>query len=171
MSTFLDDLDVDVKTEQERKKRIRRESALVSRFMALRMTGRAFILVLCAMGGITIYIEKVISPPIYGLMMYFFLLLGAEVFLERKKVKTEKFTFETGRRAAGFTFVRYYAYLFADIAGIFILALLQYSFIKNAFFEEGPFYFLTYLPSYTAVLCAVVYVVSRLCIREYTHPQ
>ena len=171
MSTFLDDLDVDPQKEEEKRKRIGREEALISRFMALKMTGRAFILVLFIISGVIIAIEKVISAPVYALIMYFFILLATEVFLDRKKVKTDKFTFESGRRAAGFTNIRYYAYLVADISGLFILALLQYSFIKNEFFSEGTLAFLTYLPSYTAALCIIVYVVSRISLREYTHPQ
>ena len=38
MSSFLDDLDVDPKKEEEKRKRIGREEALISRFMALKMT-------------------------------------------------------------------------------------------------------------------------------------
>ena len=171
MSDFLDDLDVDPQKEEERRARIGRESALISRFLALKMTSRVYILVLFIMSGVVGAMEKVISAPFYALILYFFLLLAAEVFLDRKKVKTNRCTFEARRRAADFTYIRYYAYLFADVSGIFILALLQYSFIKNKFFSEGALPFLTYLPAYTAALCLIVYVVSRLSLREYTHPQ
>ena len=171
MSTFLDDFDLDPKEEEAKKARIKREGTRISRFQALKVTSYTFMLALFGISVLMVATFKETPPTFYGLIMYIFLLLASEIYFEKKKTKTPGFVFESGRRSAGFTFVRYYAYMVADVSGLFILGILQYSFIKNGFFAEDYPVFFTYLPFATACLCALTYLFSRLCIREYTHPQ